>query len=93
MASQSDTTTDHDTIRTWAEEHGGMPVAVKNTGSGDDAGLLQIDMPGGAGDDSFDEITWDEWFEEFESSNLALLYQKEKADVSDSTFFKLVNRD
>ncbi len=92
MASQSDTTTDHDTIKKWAEDHGGKPVSVKDTGSGDDPGLLQIDMPGGAGDETFEEITWDEWFKKFDDNNLALLYQKEKADGSDSTFFKLVNR-
>ena len=93
MASQSETTTDHDTIKQWAEDHGGKPVSVKGTpNSDDDAGLLQIDMPGGAGDESFEEITWDQWFEKFEDNNLALLYQKEKSDGSDSTFFKLVKR-
>jgi hypothetical protein len=35
----------------------------------------------------------DEWFEKFDSSGLAFLYQQEKASGEDSTFFKLVSRD
>ena len=93
MASTSKTTTDHDEIRRWVEEHGGKPAAVKDTGENrDDPGILRIDMPGGAGDEYFDHISWDEWFEKFEESKLAFVYQEEKADGSDSTFFKLVSR-
>jgi hypothetical protein len=51
MASKSTTTTDHDEIRGWVEEHGGKPVTVRGTGDGDDAGVLRIDFPGGAGED------------------------------------------
>jgi hypothetical protein len=38
------TTTDHDEIRRWAEEHGGQPAVVKGTE------ILRIDFPGGAGE-------------------------------------------
>lgn len=93
MASETRTTTDHDEIRRWAEEHDGRPVHVRSSGSGDDVGVLRIDFPGGAGDDRFEELDWDEWFQKFDESNLALLYQEHKADGSDSTFNKLVDRD
>lgn len=92
MASQSTTTTDHDEIRRWVEEHGGTPAAVRSTESGEDPGVLRIDFPGGAGEDDLDRLEWDEWFEKFEDAGLAFLYQEQKADGSDSTFFKLVNR-
>ncbi|HKY68389.1 MAG TPA: hypothetical protein VJM49_18535, partial [Acidimicrobiales bacterium] len=71
----------------------GRPVHVRSSGSGDDVGVLRIDFPGGAGDDRFEELDWDEWFQKFDESNLALLYQEHKADGSDSTFNKLVDRD
>ena len=29
MASKTDTTTDHDEIRRWVEEHGGKPAGVR----------------------------------------------------------------
>jgi hypothetical protein len=89
--STSDTTTDHDKIRTWAEERGGRPATVKGTESGgDDAGILRIDFQDP--DDRLEEISWDDWFDKFEEASLAFLYQDEKKDGETSTFFKLVKR-
>jgi hypothetical protein len=93
MASQTNTTTDHDEIRRWVEEHDGSPATVRGTEDGDEAGVLRIDFPGGAGADSLEPISWDEWFEKFDENDLAFLYQEEKASGEDSTFFKLVSRD
>lgn len=93
MASTSKTTTDHKEIQKWAESRGGKPVTVKGTGDSDEPGVLRIDFPGGAGDDRFEEISWDDWFAKFDEKGLALLYQDKKADGEESTFFKLVNRD
>jgi hypothetical protein len=92
MASQSNTTTDREEIRRWVEEHGGKPARVRETGSKEDPGILRIDFPGGAGSDSLEVMDWDQWFEKFDENNLAFLYQEQKADGSDSTFFKLVER-
>ncbi|MFS0705028.1 hypothetical protein AB6N23_10950 [Cellulomonas sp. 179-A 9B4 NHS] len=92
MSSESTTTTDHDEIRSWVEEHDGRPASVRDTAGGDDPGVLRIDFPGGAGTDELEHIGWDAWFEKFDESKLAFLYQKQKADGSDSTFFRLVSR-
>ena len=91
MASESNTTTDHETIRRWVEERDGKPASVRGTGDGD-AGVLRIDFPGGAGEDELEQISWDEWFEKFDQNNLAFLYQEEKKSGEGSTFFKLINR-
>lgn len=93
MASETKTTTDHDEIRRWVEEHDGTPASVKGTESGDEAGVLRIDFPGGTGADRLEQISWHEWFKKFEESGLAFLYQERKADGEDSTFFKLIRRD
>jgi hypothetical protein len=85
-------TTDHDEIRRWAEERGGKPVTVRSTMHGDEPGVLRIDFPGYAGEDSFEEVTWDEWFQKFDESNLAALYQDETSDGKTSRFLKLVDR-
>jgi hypothetical protein len=90
--SQTKTTTDHDEIRRWVEEHGGTPASVRGTEKGDAAGVLRLDFPGGAGKDELERISWDDWFDKFDSSGLAFLYQEQKASGEDSTFFKLVNR-
>lgn len=92
MASESNTTTDHDEIRKWAEAHGGKPAVVRGTDSANTSGILRIDFPGGAGEDELEHIDWEDWFERFDKENLAFLYQQQKADASHSTFFKLVSR-
>jgi hypothetical protein len=92
MAGESKTTTDHDAIRKWVEARGGKPVTVRGTGDRDEPGVLRIDFPGGAGSDRLEEISWDEWFQKFDDSDLAFLYQEQKASGEESTFFKLVRR-
>ena len=80
------TTTDHSTIRRWAEERGGKPARVKGTGGAGDAGLLRLDF--GEPEDSLEPVTWEEFFDTFDSSNLALLYE----DAPGNRFSKLVGR-
>ncbi|HLS24937.1 MAG TPA: hypothetical protein VK063_03605 [Beutenbergiaceae bacterium] len=92
MASDTTTTTDHDEIRQWVEEHNGKPASVRGTEGEDSAGVLRIDFPGGAGADDLEPISWQEWFAKFDEENLAFLYQRQKASGEDSTFFKLVSR-
>jgi hypothetical protein len=91
MASHTQTTTDHDEIRRWVEQHDGKPATV--AGTGEPAGVLRIDFPGGAGEDRLQHIDWDTWFGKFDSEELAFLYQDRKANGEDSTFFKVVSRD
>jgi len=56
--------------------------------------MLRIEFPGkpGAKDDKLQEIGWDEFFEKFEESNLAFLYQEETASGDESRFSKFVQR-
>lgn len=91
--SQTNTTTDHEEIRRWVEEHGGRPARVRGTGDDGDPGVLRIDFPGGAGEEQLEPISWDEWFRKFDEQNLALLYQERRGDGEESTFAKLVRRD
>lgn len=93
MASQSKTTTDHKEIRRWVEKHGGHPATVAKTHKGDDPGLLRIDFPGGSGEGTLEEISWDDFFRKFDESGLAFLYQEHTADGKDSRFCKLIARE
>ena len=83
------TTTDHQTIRRWVDERGGRPARVKGTEGTNDPGLLRVDYPGFSGEDSLEEISWDEWFKGFDQHKLAFLYEDEK----DSRFSKLISRE
>lgn len=96
MADLSKTTTDHDEIRKWAESRGGKPATVEGTGSaGDGAGVIRLMFPDNpqSADDKLSEIGWDEWFEKFDESKLALVYQEKTNDGKQSSFNKLVSRD
>ena len=86
MSSESKTTTDHDEIRAWVEDHDGTPASVRGTERGGEAGVLRIDFPGGAGENQLEHISWEEWFETFDDAKLAFLYQEQKASGEDSTF-------
>jgi hypothetical protein len=92
MAGSSKTTTDHNTIKEWAEARGGVPSTVEGTEDGDDAGVLRLDFPGYSGR-KLAPISWDEWFEKFDDKGLAFLYQDETRDGDESRFFKLVSRE
>ena len=64
---------------------------MKGTEKGDSA-LLRIDYPGYSGEDTLEEIEWDEFFEIFDSNKLAFLYQDSTEDGGKSRFSKFVNR-
>ena len=81
-------TVDHDEIRSWVEERGGHPACVKGTGGRSDPGVLRIDYPGFSGEETLQEINWDEFFKGFEDNKLAFLYQPK----GESRFSKLVAR-
>jgi hypothetical protein len=85
----AETTTNHDTIRKWAERHGGRPAAVERTHKGGDVGIVRIMFPERkqSEHEALVEISWEEFFDQFERSGLALLYEK------DSMFSKIVGRD
>jgi hypothetical protein len=84
------TTTNHETIRRWAEERGGRPARVKATGK-DDPGMLRLDF--GERDPALEEISWDEFFEKFDESDLTFLYQEETAPAKEGRFDELVEHE
>src|SRR3546814_19493248 len=65
------------------------PAAVKRTHQGGDVGIIRLMFPDApqSEHDALVEISWDEFFEEFEKRELALLYEEE------SLFSKIVGRD
>lgn len=85
----ADVTTDHEEIRKWAESKGGKPAAVKRTHRGGDVGIIRIMFPDNpqSEHDALTEISWDEFFTEFEQRKLALLYEK------NGLFNKIIGRD
>ena len=73
----------------------GRPAAVRSTHGKGGTGIIRIEFPKAphAKDDDLEEISWEEFFEKFDESDLALLYQEETAKGEKSNFNKLVGRE
>jgi hypothetical protein len=86
----SKTTTDHGTIRRWAEQRGAVPATVEGTEHGEEeAGILRFEFKK---DGDLEPIDWDAFFEKFDESGLAFLYQDKTAGGKISRFHKFVRR-
>ena len=85
--------TDPEEIRRWAEERRAKPACVKGTGGGGEVGMIRLDFPGFSGEESLQPISWDDWFEEFEEKELALIVQETTASGQKSNFNKIVSRE
>lgn len=88
--SQAKKITNHDEIRSWAEERGGRPARVKSTAGKGGGGVLRFDFQ--EPDEQLETISWDDFFEIFDDNDLALLEQDETKSGETSRFFKFVNR-
>ncbi len=82
-------TTDHEKIREWAESKGGKPAAVDRAHKRGDVGIVRIMFPDNpqSEHEALVEISWDDFFQEFDEKKLALLYEE------DGLFSKIVGRD
>lgn len=86
-------TTDHQTIKAWAQKYHGRPQRMDMGG----VTFIRIDFPG-KGDDAFlsDKprpfISWDEFFAIFEEDGLAFIYEED--DVTDpSLAYHFIKRE
>ena len=91
----SKTTQDHEEIQQWAERRGAKPGEVASTEGKGAQGILRlmIPKPPHHNDGALKEISWDEFFEKFDASGLALVYQEVTAEGAESNFNKLVHPD
>lgn len=80
-------TTHHEVIKRWAEERGGRPATVEGTEHGDRLGVLRFDFGGDS--DRLRHVSWEEWFRTFDERRLNFIYQEERSDGRQSTFFQL----
>lgn len=84
-------TTDHQQIKDWTVQRGGIPAKMKSGSSG--AALLRIHFPKpDEHKNELEEMDWDDFFAEFEKDELEFLYQNKRADGAQSNFHKFVER-
>ncbi|MDP8928257.1 MAG: hypothetical protein M3O70_06695 [Actinomycetota bacterium] len=78
-------TTNHEVIKRWAEERGGVPSTVPGTEHGDHLGVLRFQFPG-FGSDDLTEVTWEEFFDTFDQRQLNFIFQEHTSDGNESNF-------
>jgi hypothetical protein len=84
-------TTHHEVIREWAEARDGRPATVPGTEHGDHLGVLRIDF--GEPNEGLESVSWEEWFDTFDARRLNFIYQDQRKDGHQSTFFRLESPD
>jgi hypothetical protein len=89
----SKTTRDHEEIKQWAEARGAKPAEVAGTESSGETGILRFEFPKAPhhNDSKLKEISWEEFFEKFDASDLELVYQDVTAEGAQSNFNKLIH--
>jgi hypothetical protein len=85
-------TADHDEIREWAEERDGSPALIKEAAGAVDPGEPRIKFSD-AESRTLREVSWEEFFREFDRRSLALLYIAEPESGDEDTFFRFVDRN
>ncbi len=87
-------TTDHQEIRRWATARGGKPSTIIRPQNAEEKAIrICLDFPQGHNNGSLKKISWDDWFKQFETAGLALLYQEDTANGERSNFHKVVTRE
>jgi hypothetical protein len=79
------TTTDHEEIIHWVEEHDGRPVVIKDPGNGRPK-AVSIFFPDHDEYEPVEEISWSEFFKKFDENDLEFAYK----DSDDSSYFKII---
>lgn len=92
MTKLSKSTTDHEEIRKWAESRGGRPARAAGTESKRGVGVLRIHFPTSRAKAHLEDISWDEFFEQFDKNGLAMVYQDKTSNGRTSRFSKLVDK-
>lgn len=88
--STSNTTTNHEEIKKWVERRGGKPAVVEGTENNESgAGVLRI-LFSEQSSDRLKEIDWDTFFQTFDESGLAFLFQDKTKEGKESRFFKFI---
>ncbi|WP_404308503.1 hypothetical protein [Neorhodopirellula lusitana] len=87
------TTTDHDSIKTWIEERGGVPATVESISeTPEGVGVLRIDFPHGDRNDNLSTIAWEDFFAKFDEAELAFLHEDKTSQGDLSRFCKFIRR-
>jgi hypothetical protein len=55
--------------------------------------MIRLDFPGYSGAGKLEPISWEEWFQNFDQNQLALVYEETTSQGQQSSFNKLIGRE
>ncbi len=84
-------TTNQEEIRNWIAEHNGQPI-ISRDGTGIEKLALVFNAPLGLSTISAEVITWEEFFDRFNSQNLVFQYDKDGEERGEFAY-ALLNRE
>lgn len=90
MVGEGKVTGDHTLIQQWILERKGKPVTRKVIRGTEILRVLQISFPDSAGQETLEEISWENFFECFEKEQLVFLYQEFALDGSLSRSYQFL---
>lgn len=93
-ADERQMTTDRDRIRSWVEERDAVP-ATRRMGDAETRASEHTFVHRDDVGDEYEERSWDEFFETFESDDMVFIYHEDEpaAGADDLGFFELAERD
>lgn len=93
MDASSQMTTNHDTIVHWASNRDAKPIRLREENSTPGLGPIQIAFKDDQIPDHAEEITWEEFLDDFENRKLAFVYRENEATGEVSKFYRIVKRE
>ncbi|HEY8400927.1 MAG TPA: hypothetical protein VIK89_06680 [Cytophagaceae bacterium] len=84
-------TTNHNKIMDWAKNRNGKPVRLPKVNENEPGlGPIKIHFP--EDNEEFEEITWNEFLDDFEKKKLQMIYQEDTEEGKPSYFYLLEKR-
>lgn len=83
------TTAEHALVRKLIEDRKGYPAHLESSESQGDSGLLQVGLTNEDEQENLKELSWEQFFEEFEEKDLAFAYREGGEEYpSDFTYLR-----
>ena len=83
-------TYNHETIKNWARDRGGVPAILKKE-TDDPTVMLRIHFPGSEANEA-KKATWEELFRFLDKENISFLYQDRTPEGEMSRYYKFICR-
>lgn len=87
-------TTNHNEIRKWIIDHGGVPACTEGREPPrENVGVLRVLFEGQQVSEKLVRMEWDEFFTKFDQAHLAFFYEEDIPDGKKNNYYKFISRN